>query len=112
MKNLQNNLEKWGLSEKVVAQLNHLFLKYPEIEKVIIYGSRAMGTHRPGSDIDLTIFAPTLCLSDLLKIENEIDDLMLIHKIDLSLYHQLQASDILSHIERVGQVFYSSDTRD
>ena len=69
--------ELFGLSLETRTKIQSVLASYPEIQKVIIYGSRAKGTHRPGSDIDLTLVAPTLTLSDLLRIENQIDDLLL-----------------------------------
>ena len=97
--------EEFGLSAKTHSALSSLFIRYPKIERVVLYGSRAKGNYRPGSDIDLTLIAPTLSLSDLMKIQNEIDDLMLPYKVDLSLYHQLESEDLKDHIERVGKDF-------
>jgi predicted nucleotidyltransferase len=64
------------------------------------------GTHKPGSDIDLSIIGPSVDVTELLKIENELDDLLLAYKFDLSLFHRIENSDFIDHIRRVGQVFY------
>jgi predicted nucleotidyltransferase len=101
-----NSSLKFGLSQKTIVAINSVFSQYPGIQEVMIYGSRAKGNFREGSDIDLTIKAPTLTTSDLLKIENMIDDLMLPYKMDLSLFHQLTEPDILDHINRVGVKFF------
>jgi predicted nucleotidyltransferase len=95
----------FGLPPEAIAALNGVFAKYPAIEQVVLYGSRAKGNEKPGSDIDLTLIAPTLGLSDLLKIENEIDDLLLPYKVDLSLRHLIENKDLLDHIARVGLPF-------
>ncbi len=42
----------------------------------------------------------------LLKIENELDDLLLPYKIDLSIYNQIENTDLIAHIQRAGIVFY------
>ena len=97
--------ELFGLSLETRTKIQSVLASYPEIQKVIIYGSRAKGTHRPGSDIDLTLVAPTLTLSDLLRIENQIDDLLLAYKVDLSLYHQIENPELIDHINRVGLSF-------
>lgn len=85
--------------------MNNCFAQYASIEQVIVYGSRAIGNYRNGSDIDLTIVGEAT-YSDLLKLENELNDLLLPYKIDLSLLHQIANKDSIAHIEQVGKVFY------
>ncbi|MBO6659578.1 MAG: nucleotidyltransferase domain-containing protein [Roseivirga sp.] len=98
---------KFGLEEKVIDTVNECLSNYLEIEEVIIYGSRAKGNYRNGSDIDLTLKGDSLTLSTILKLENEIDDLLLPYKFDLSIYHQIDNQDLIDHIERVGKIFYT-----
>jgi uncharacterized protein len=100
-------MDNFGLSEKTIAKIHQVFQHYPEIEKAILYGSRAKGTHRRGSDIDLTLIGNGITLSHLLKIENELDDLLLPYTIDLSIYHKISSLDLLEHIDKIGQEFYS-----
>ncbi|HRI28090.1 MAG TPA: nucleotidyltransferase domain-containing protein [Chitinophagales bacterium] len=95
----------FGLSQQHIDLLCQCFKRNLGIELVIIYGSRAKGNYKRGSDIDLTIQG-ALDFGDLLKLENEIDDLLLPYKIDLSLMHQISNPDLLAHIESVGKVFY------
>ena len=97
---------KSGLSKKNIAQILSVFKAHEGVESVILYGSRAMGTFKEGSDIDLTIKGKTLNVTDLNRISNKLDDLLLPYKIDLSLYHYLQNQDIIAHIARVGVEFY------
>lgn len=92
---------QFGLSQNTIEAIKKVFKNYP-IEKIILYGSRAKGNFKPGSDIDLTIVAPNLQLSDLLKMENELEDLDLPYKIDLSLMHQIENKSLIEHIHRVG----------
>jgi predicted nucleotidyltransferase len=97
---------KFGLSEADIEKIKLVFLKYSDIEKVVIYGSRAKGNYKPSSDIDLTIFTENKEISFLFKIENEIDDLMLPYKVDLSIFALLENESLKDHILRIGQVFY------
>ena len=71
-----------------------------------MYGSRAKGTFRNGSDIDLTLLGKGLTLSILFAIENDLGDLMLPYKIDLSILQKIEDPDLVGHIERVGVGFY------
>lgn len=97
---------KYGLKLSAIEQVKHVFAGHPEIEQVILYGSRAKGTHDDGSDIDLCMRGERLTLPLQLKIENELDDLLLPLKIDLSVFHQLDNPDLIDHINRVGVEFY------
>lgn len=97
---------KFGLSEDTILKINAVFENFPQIEKVIIYGSRAKGNYKNGSDIDLTLTGEDLNLTLINKIETEIDELLLPYTFDISIYHQLENPELISHIERVGKIFY------
>ncbi|WP_243371731.1 nucleotidyltransferase domain-containing protein [Geotalea sp. SG265] len=97
--------ERFGLKESTINRINSVFVKYSGIDRVLLYGSRAKGNYYHGSDIDLTIEG-TLSRPEILKLENELDDLLLPYTIDLSLFHQISNPDLVEHIKRVGKVFY------
>ena len=97
---------KFGLDQTHIDAMNRIFSQYPAIDRVLIYGSRAKGSYKKGSDIDLTIEGNGFTYSDLLGIENKIDDLLLPWKTDLSLLHQIANPDLIEHIHRIGVVFY------
>ena len=92
---------EYGLKPEVIAKINRVLAAHPGVEQALLYGSRAKGNYRPGSDIDLCLVGDTLTLTQLLKIENEIDDLLLPYKIDLSLFHTLDNPELIEHIQRV-----------
>ena len=96
----------YGLNAETVAQIHGVLARYPEVEQALLYGSRAKGNYRDGSDIDLCLVGETLTLTQMLKIENALDDLLLPYKIDLSLFHALDNPELIDHIRRVGVVFY------
>lgn len=83
-----NNLET-GLSDHVLERLRGVFATCSAVEDAVLYGSRAMGTARAGSDIDLTLKGRDLTHRDLLELANRLDDLLLPYKIDLSLYDRI-----------------------
>lgn len=100
------SLQATGLSASVIQKISGVFARHPAIKKVVLYGSRAKGGFRVGSDIDLTITESAIDLSELLLIENQIDDLMLPYKVDLSIFEKIENESLRDHICRVGQVFY------
>lgn len=98
---------RFGLKETTIEKLCGVFAKYPQVSKAVLYGSRAKGNYKNGSDIDLTLHGGTdLTLSVLYKILDDIDDLLLPYTIDLSIYRTLSDPDFLDHIQRVGVTFY------
>lgn len=100
----------YGLKPYIIEAIKSVFLRYPAIEKVVLYGSRAKGDYTNGSDIDLTCLGEGLTLSLIHQIENDIDDLLLPYSFDISIYQQIDNENLLAHIERVGVVFYESKT--
>ncbi len=97
---------KYGLSDKTVLKINSVLLNFSEIQTAILYGSRAKGNFKPGSDIDLALMGHALDNS----IANDIDDLLLPYTVDLSIYKDIKNKDLLDHITRVGIVFYKRDS--
>lgn len=97
---------KYGIQQSSIDQINAVLATHPAVEKVLLYGSRAKGTHEKWSDIDLTFLGETMTLSLLMKIENELDDLLLPYKIDASIFHFIENVDMIEHIHRVGVLFY------
>lgn len=103
---------RFGLKESTIARIHGVFEKFPGLEKAVLYGSRAKGNYRPGSDIDLTLFGDQLSYDQLGDIEIKLDDLLLPYSFDISLFRQINNPDLLDHISRVGIVFYQkSHTR-
>jgi predicted nucleotidyltransferase len=97
---------KHGLSAQTVERIVTVLAHYPEIEKAVLYGSRAKGNYRNGSDIDLTLFGDGLNFSLLTRLDNELDDLLLPYKFDISVFANLTHPDLIDHIRRVGVALY------
>jgi len=101
---------KYGLQEATIQKICAVFVRYPQVEKAVLYGSRAKGSYRNGSDIDLTLLGgKDLTLDVMNKISNELDDLLLPYKIDLSIFHDISDPDVVEHIRRVGVMFYEKE---
>lgn len=97
---------RFGLSEQTLQKIIAVFKGYPNLQKAVLYGSRAKGTYRPGSDIDITLLGGQVSDRDYLNLINELDDLNLPYTFDLSLYHHLQHEALRQHIDRVGVELY------
>lgn len=96
----------FGLSEDVVAKFKSVFAKYPEIEEVVIYGSRAKGNYREGSDIDITLVGNNVTAKTQSSVWLDLDGLDTPYLIDLSVFSHLNSKSLVDHIHRVGKTFY------
>jgi type I restriction enzyme, S subunit len=101
----------YGLKDFHIKKIHSVFIKYSAIKKALLYGSRAKGNYHTGSDIDLSLVGNDLDLVILFNIENELDELLLPYKVDLSLFHKIENSDLIDHINRVGINFYEKPDR-
>ena len=99
----------FGLADMEFQAVCNALASVPEIEEAIIYGSRARGTNRMASDIDLTLKGDGLTYLQLALLDERIDDLYLPYFVDLSLYSMLKNPDLLDSIHREGKVFYNRD---
>jgi len=100
---------QYGLSDNTITILYSVFNKYPGIKQVILYGSRAKGNFRGGSDIDITLKTDSsFTRDDLLNITGDFDDSDIPYFIDVSIYDKLSNPDLKDHIDRVGKVLYSA----
>ena len=106
---MTNNQEKikFGLRWETIKKINFVFQTFDEIDAVVLYGSRAKGNFKPGSDIDLVLKGERLDLHLLNKISLALDDLLLPYTFDISIYHQINNPDLIDHIIRVGKIFYT-----
>ena len=100
----------FGLPAITLEKLNGIFARHDAIDSVLIYGSRAKGNYRTGSDIDLIIKGDEISFAEFMQIEDQIDDLMLPYTVDLSQYRLLENADLIAHIDRVGMVIYQRST--
>lgn len=97
---------RWGLPVHAAKRMQAIFAKHPNVDSAILFGSRAKGNYKRGSDVDLALTGP-LDFSELAKISWELDDLLLPWEIDLVQYERIANPDLRAHINRIGQVFYS-----
>jgi len=103
---------KYGLSNEVLQLLEAVFTQHPVVERVILYGSRALGTYRTGSDIDLAISGKQLTRQKLLDLRIDLDKLDLIHTVDVLNLKTVSNPDLLDHIQRIGILIYQSANPD
>ena len=99
----------FGLSKRNTECLQQVFVTYPEVQEVWLYGSRAKGNATEGSDIDLSLKGSQLTHRHQLQISEAIENLLLPYRVDLSMYDSLPIP-LKEHIQRVGQLFFQQDS--
>jgi predicted nucleotidyltransferase len=100
---------KYGLSKTIIDKICGVFSSFNQVEKAVLYGSRAKGNYKNGSDIDLSLFGKELTYSIYANIVDALDDLLLPYKIDLSVFETIENISLKEHIQRVGIVFYTRE---
>ena len=96
-------MDDFGLSKKNIETLQEYFSKIPEIETVKIYGSRAMGNYRKGSDIDFVLYG-NLNKNLIKKISVELDELNIPYLFDITDYSTIQNNKLKEHIDKYGKI--------
>ena len=105
-------LEHCGIKQSIIKKIQEKLTQFPEIKHVVLYGSRAIGHYKIGSDIDLTIdlnapYLPSIML--LNKISLALDALDLIYTFDLSFLSDITNTNLIEHINQFGIIFYTCD---
>lgn len=99
---------RFGIENEAWDKITGLFAKNPKIKKAVLFGSRAKGNARTGSDIDLALFGDGLDSTDLAKLERDYEDLYLPWKFDVLIYDKVGNVNLKDHIDRVGVVVYEN----
>ena len=96
-------MNSFGISDKSYQILQSYFQQAENIDKVVIFGSRALGTYRNGSDIDLALFGKNL---NMIKINAELEELQTPYMYDVLEYETLQNQALKDHIRTQGQILF------
>lgn len=99
---------QYGLKDIELKKLHDLFSENRNIKQVILYGSRAKGTHKPFSDIDIALVGTSLSRTDMNRLHAAFDETSLPYKIDITLLHSLKNNELIDHINRRGIVIYQN----
>jgi predicted nucleotidyltransferase len=98
-------MSKTGLSNKDITSITEILKKYPEVKVVTIFGSRAKGNYKTGSDIDLAIMN-NVTTETISKLKGDFEESSLPYIVDILNYQDLKHKEMKKHIDRIGFVFY------
>lgn len=97
-----DKLSENGLKPKHQQQIIEILQKQQNVESAQLFGSRAIGTYKDSSDIDLVVSGEKLTLSDIEKILTKLELTTIPYKVDLLIKHKITNPDLLVHIEKHG----------
>lgn len=103
---------RFGLPESTLDRIVAVLSRHPKIEKAVIFGSRAKGTYKKGSDIDLAISGRALDSAEEARLHEELDELLLPYTIDTANYSRIENPALIDHIDRVGALLYDRSSVD
>lgn len=92
----------FGLTEYIINEIVQVIVKYSEVEKACIFGSRARGEFKKTSDIDLAIFSTSISSTKLNLLRNDIDLLDIIYKVDVVHFESLIKDGLKNNIINEG----------
>ena len=103
-------MKRIDLPQKTVSELKSIFSAYPEIEKVIVFGSRALGNAKPGSDVDCAFSGKNLTSKLIGRIQIYLqEDTLFPYFFDCIHLEAVQSEDLLEHIKTNGINLYVSE---
>lgn len=103
--------QEFGLPPATLATVRGILARYPAVDSAVLYGSRAKGTYKTGSDIDLSLTGSGLDFHTLSAIAGDLDESDIPYQVDISILAQIDNPNLVEQIQRVGQVFYQRNTQ-
>lgn len=103
---------KYGLTEKELKGIQMVLGHFPNLNKAVLFGSRAIGTHNPGSDIDLAIYGTQLKFNEFLDIKIALEQLGMLQEMDIVRFESIDNPEFINHIQRVGIELYKKGNQE
>ena len=102
-------MSKFGLSERVMGYIINSVKSYSEIEKMSIFGSRAIGNYKTGSDIDLVCFGENMDHDTVRQLKQQYnEELPIPYFVDVVAYNEIENKELKNHINEYGIEIYNS----
>jgi predicted nucleotidyltransferase len=101
----------FGLKNSNLIEIRSLLSKFPEIKEVKIFGSRAKGNYKNGSDVDIVLIGDKVTRKIALDISFELnEDTLMPYKFDILNINDIENLELLNHFVRKGITFYKNST--
>lgn len=95
-----------GLNDKEISMLKDSLKVNPKIEYALVFGSRAMGNCKKGSDVDIALFGSDLSIKDISRILEDMDNKLFPYFLDIVIYDKISNLKLKAHIDEFGEELY------
>ena len=101
-------MTKFGLDKETLNTIEDAVKPFPDIEEVIVYGSRAMDNFKPYSDIDIALKGKNLTERSVSALHTFLNHAApgFPYKVDVLNYHELTNAELKKHIDEYGKILY------
>jgi predicted nucleotidyltransferase len=101
----------FGLRDTDITYMHNLFRQHPDVEQVWVYGSRAKGTNRPGSDVDLALIGPDVKRQTVSHIHFVLEeDSPMPFFFDVTHWDSISFQEFKNEVKRTGKLLYERTT--
>ncbi|MBM2813548.1 MAG: polymerase, beta domain protein region [Ignavibacteria bacterium] len=96
----------FGLEDNQLQEIRSILARFNEIESAVIFGSRAEGSNREASDVDIAVKGSRITYSITLEIKDSFEESYLPYFFDVVDYFNLKNDKLKGRIDKYGQVLY------
>ncbi|MBP7113921.1 MAG: nucleotidyltransferase domain-containing protein [Candidatus Peribacteraceae bacterium] len=97
------------LDPRHIRTIVEILGQHPSVEKAAVFGSRALGTQKEASDVDIVLYG-NVDERTIGRIRNAIDDTTLPYFFDVVSHNSIHQPALLEHIEKHGAVIFERKT--
>lgn len=98
----------FGLLDRDIEYIQKAFENFEEIEKAVVFGSRAMGNYKKGSDVDIAIIGENITNKTLFKLDDYLNEVYpLPYFFDIINYQVISNEKLKEHIDNEGKIIYT-----
>jgi len=100
----------FGLSDRHIGIIREKMAMFDAIEEAFIFGSRAMGNYKKGSDIDIALKGDRVAADTVSKLKFELSEKTnLPYFFDVVALGRINNDDLMEHIHTYGMKIYESN---
>ncbi len=100
---------KFGIERETLEKIIEIFKRYKQVKKVCIFGSRARGDFKKGSDIDICVWLDDNGENIIYRIEDELEEINIILLFDIVVFNNITKESLKNSILKEGVIIYERE---